>query len=836
MATAALSQSELLAMRDRLDQDPAPSPQIRTEQAVMRGIMDYLGGASAVSAQRMPLKHRYEMRTDAIIAYAHLNSVASQLQAKYKVVCRNPQKAAGIDRSLRRIYGTFVIQSSEARYMGWQAMVKEFEDFRPDWEYIDNNPDGTKSVKKVWDEGSIPMKVWAPFVPLRPETVQPHWNAAGRFNGIELGAVGPWSFSTVPTVVREVDGDRTTRDVVPVENSLWVVNNRHGEFGSIWGSPRTVTVYKFWKAYEAILAVINTAVQRKGDPLWLILYPTGDTPWGPDKVLTPNQVVAKQLATSARSGAVLTMPSEMYDRDETGSGGARKWEIVSVKFEDNLDKLLDIAKYLDIMKFRGMFISELSVAEGSGGTSSRNVAAVTGSKTDLLQYGAQLELEEQVNRYMIPQLSDVNFPELRDSPAEMKTLSFGEGDAELLSELLKSKANGRPDALPIDVVASLEKFGIDVEDPHTIVEAHNRMIKEAKEAKPPETPDKPQEAGTEKETGFYYAPREYINLGISDGDANLINSLPPTRHYQDTAVVDKMRVMRSLWFGLLKDQYEDFARMIEKGEVELGDDVVNWHHDNIELSDDDKDKRVKRIVGKIMAAWQYDSKRVKDVVSKTKDALTSIFSRAGEVEIKAAGLTLDDWSPDEGPLAKWVANNTGALIKSVEKTTKDQIRTYLQDAFKQDKSAKQMANGIRAHFSGFPSWRADLIAREETAQAYRAATLFAAETYGKRVQALDARLGDHRSDKVCIDRNGRLMDTTAAWRAHEEEHPRGTLAFRILRTDLSVQYVSIEEQPEVAARTDRERAIVFLRDDLTGEDEGRYLIQAVEWIEATSTS
>jgi hypothetical protein len=819
MAVETLSASDQEDLRQLLESDPAPSLQVRTEQAVLRGIMSYLGGGGTASSRSIPLNHRYEMRTDAIIAYAHLLSLASQLSAKWKIKCRNPQKAAAVDQSLQRIYGSFVLQTSEARHFGWQAMVTEFEDIYPDWEYIDGVGE-ERQVKKVWDEGNIPMKTWAPCVQLRPETVAPHWSAAGRFAGIELGTVGPWSFPT--TLISSVsNGTSTVKEVVPVERSLWIVHNRHGEFGSAWGSPRTQNVYKFWKAYEAILAVINTAVQRKGDPLWIVLYPDGSTPWGADGAVLPNQVVAKLIARQARSGAVLTMPSEMFEKD---AGGARKWDIVPVKFEDTLDKLLEIAKYLDIMKFRAMFISELSVAEGSGGSSSRNVAAVTGTKSDTLQFAAQLELDEQINRYLIPTYCDVNFPELRADPIEKVTLAFGDDEAQLLAELLKSRANANPDALPVDWVKGLERFNIDTTDPQSILNAEKRLVEEAKNRVVPPTPAGAQESGTQKETGFYYPPSEHIYLTSSRNNARLINSLPPIRPFQDMAIINDMLSVQAAWGSLLSDQYEDLARFIERDESEV---------DEVGLADEKSTP--KQIAERIVRSWRFDGKRVEGVVTRTKAALSSIFSRAFEVETKSAGLEVPEkWDPSKGRAGKWIDNNTGRLIKGVEKTTKDQLTTYLADALKTDKSAKQIADGVRAHFSEFPSWRADLIARQETTSFYRAATLFAAEAQGKKVQAIDARLGEHRSDKKCIDRNGRLMDVVAGWRAHEEEHPRGTLAFRIVRTDLSVEYVGREEQPDVAARIDKERGVVHLRDDLDGEDEGRYLIQAVDWIEATA--
>lgn len=815
---SAADAAEIQAIADR---DPAPSVQTRTEQAVLRGLLSWVG-ANSTSSERIPLRHRYEMRADAIIGYAHLLSLASQLQAKYKIVCRNPQKAAGIDAAYRRVHGRLTVQAAEARFFGWQFMVKQFGLMRPGWEYIDRSS-GDPVVKKVWDEGDVPMLVWEPFVPLRPETVSPAWDAAGRLGGVRLGVPGPFAFDTVTYLGQDA---KPGEQMVPLDYCFWHTNNRDGEWGSIWGSPRTRSVYRFWKAYEAALAVVNTAIARKGDPTWMILFPTGSSMWnGRD---TANQVIATTIANQAKSGSVLIMPSEMYDKDESGSGSARKWSIEAVKFEDSIPNLIEAMKYFDVMKFRAMGISELSIAEGSGGTSSRNVAAVTGSKSDTIQYASQLEFDGDVNNYMIPQLSEQDFPELRDEPAEKLTQTFGDDETRLIADLLRSYANKDPELLPMDVRSALESMNIDVEDPRTAVEAEKRMIEQASAAKPQASPAKPGESGVD-ESGFYYAPREHIQLSTRDGvmlvdDESLLEQLPPTKHYQDGVVIDQMRVIRALWFAQLKAQYEDFASYLGSDDLDAS---------GLELAEGDRKARVKKIVDRIVSAWRFDPEKTKTVVSKTRDALSAIFARAGEVETKTASLSTDDWKPEEKRLARWVSDNAAKLVRGVEKTTRDELRTFLLSEIQDDKRPDQIARDIRSHFSGRPAWRSDLIAREETRRYYNAATLFAAEEVGAgQLQALDARLGEHRSDKDCIDRNGKLYDVDQAWRVEAQEHVRGTLAWRILQTKITLEYFARDPENDVAARCDLEKHVVHLREDLGPEESGDYLLRSVDWLMA----
>jgi hypothetical protein len=815
--------------------DPAPPPEERSGGQLgylaQRDFLYGLGG-SGFSARRMTINQRYELRADAIIALANLAAMAPMLTAKWYVKCRHPAKAKGLEEALRRIYGPLIMGAFEAVNFGWQAQVKEFGFMRPSWEYIDrDDPDGPK-VKPVWDNGEIPMLVWEPFVNLRPETVEPLWDAKGRFDGIRVSGTGPLSFASVE--VPEFTGGTGGRKV-PVEFALWVVNNRHGSFGSAWGQPRTMHAFKFWRAGELVLRILERSAEHKGDPLTIVSYPSnGSIEW--EGRMVPNQQAANIIARRAKAGTILVMPSDLYDDGTSGKGG-RQWSIEYVKAEEKIDSLIAILKFLDVAKMRAMGMAEQGLIEGGGESSNRNVAKEFGERNNQSQFAFQTEIVETINRYMIPQLSEQNWPWLRDEPAEFVVMPFGNEGQEILSSLIKSKANSDAGGLPIDYSAALEYFNIPTLSTEAIVEAERRMAEAVKEqASGVEVkPDERGNAGREADTGFYYGAPERINLSTgseeTEAQTSVLASLPATRHFEDGHVLAQVVVIRRVWFDLLTQQYESLARHLEAdSDVDLSD---------LDLADSNEKRRRRRIAQRIVDSWEFESKRVARAIERTRRAVGAIFARAGRLELGRASLPASSWDPGDEKLTAWLNDHVASRVTKIERTTREQLRDFLVSEFEADRTPKQVADNLRRHFSEVPSWRADLIAREETASAYRAATLFAAEAAGaKQVQALDARLGPDRSDPECISRDGELMTIAQAWKAIEGEHVRGTLAFRITPGGATLALKRVEEPPEDdrdwAARVDLESSTIYVNGlaKVAPEEMGEYLVMAVDYVES----
>lgn len=816
--------AEVSKLREQLLVDQAPSARSRTNYFDPTVLVRRHG--RPYSSLRIPISTLMEMRTDAILRFAQLVALVSIFTAKWRIECSNPQKAAFIDKALRRIIGRLIVQYFESWNFGWQAMVKQFGLMNPGWTYIN---EAGKSVP-VWDGGpEVPALIWEPCVPLRPQSVAPVWTEGGDFNGIAIakaGAMGAYGVPTVPLAGGDIidipidihaffSNDDEHQQKVDLKHSLWVTNERDGQFGSVWGYPRLGYAFKYWWAYEMTFGILNRSVEKKGDPTIVVSYPVGDSMVG--GVKKDNQEIAFQIGQQARSGSVLAVPSEVWGEDMGTANQASKWGVDTLDFDTNFEQLKSVLQYYDVMKIRSMMVSELAIAEGSGGTSSRNVAAETGQRSAETQIFAMTELDEVINRYMIPQLADANFPEFRDEPAVKVTQAFGEDEAQLAADLLRSFANSDAEKLPIHKKRLLERFQIDSLEGPDLERWEQRMVAEAENSKPEPTEAKPGKAGV-TDTGFYYAAPEHIQL---EGDETMLASLPKTKHYSDRAILAQTRLVRKLMRDQLAEQYENFATHL--GEIDL------------DLSLADEREKAQLAAERIVKAWRFTGRSYAGAIKGAALALSKILARAGVLELSASRLRAK-FDPDHKQVVEWANANAGAMVLSVENTTRKQLTTFLANELQLGRDVEVISKNLRKHFSDFPDWRADLIAREETKRFYNAGTLFAAEAADvKQVQALDAR-GPGPTDADCVKRNGRLFSVADAWKESDSEHVRGTLGWRLIpvETQLSFTRLPSSEMDGVAARIDPAERAIYLVEDLDPETEGQYLERAVDWLIAST--
>jgi hypothetical protein len=807
--------AEVQRLRDDLLRDQAPSAQSRTNYFDPSVFVGRHG--RPYSSRRIPIATLMEMRTDAIMRFAQLVALTSIFSAKWKINCTNARKASFLDQALRRVIGRLIIQYFESWNFGYQAMVKEFGLMVPGWLYVD--PETGESAP-VWDEGGYPALVWEPCVTLRPGSVAPVWTPGGSLNGMAIAksGTGGYSLPMVPfaaddfldvpaSINANFTNDDESKTKVDITHTLWAVNERDAQWGSIWGYPRLGYAFKYWWAYEMTFGILQRAVERHGDPTIVVSYPMGSSNVSGKEV--PNQQIAFQIAERARSGSVLAVPSEVWGEDMATANQAVKWKIEYLQPSADFDKLVRVLEYYDTMRFRSMMVSELAIAEGSGGTSSRNVAAETGQRTAESQIFAQAELDELINRYMIPQLADANFPELADVPARKETQAFGADEAALAADLLRSYANSDADKLPIDKTALLRRFQIDALEGPALDRWQQELAARAEAATPPPTPAEPGGAAGVTDTGFYYQAPEHIQLAE---DEAMLAALPKTKHYTDRTVLAHTRLVRKLWRDLLAEQYEDFATYVAKADLNLAEDATD------------------SAAAKIVSGWRFVGKTAAATIKRVALALGKVLARAGSIELSSSRVPTDTWDPESKTLAQWIRDNAAAMVRSVDETTRKQLSTFLASELKAGRTAEEISVNLRAHFAEFPDWRADLIARTEVAKFYNAGTLFAGEAAGvKQVQALDAR-GPGESDPKCIARHGRIYDLSDAWQ--EDDHPRGTLGWRLIPpgTQLEWRRSPSSEMSGLAARVDRAERMIYLVEGLDSAIEGQYLERAVEWL------
>ena len=155
----------------------------------------------------------------------------------------------------------------------------------------------------------------------------------------------------------------------------------------------------------------------------------------------PNWEIALEMADRLRSNAVAAVPSTMAEAGMGESSNTqRAWDF---KFLETPFQSLQIFderfNYLNVMKLRSVWVPEQAFIEGEGGTSSRNVAAQMAEIFIESQALLMDEIDDEINRYMIPQLLIVNFPEFINNGGVAFKVSHGfrKEDIEFYKQVLQ---------------------------------------------------------------------------------------------------------------------------------------------------------------------------------------------------------------------------------------------------------------------------------------------------------------------------------------------------------------------------------------------------------------
>jgi len=794
--------------------EQAPSVQAQTQLfGGWRQAADTLG--SPFEVERIPLSKLHAMRRDPMLAFGLSFIKTPHMRAKWHIDARGPeganaQIAAHLDHDLREIYGPLVSAYLNSLDYGFQAIAKRFvEKEQIPATFIETNPEtGEQTEKPVWDQGNIAAIGWKPFVPLPPDIVEPMWTGQGEFNGIAYSTEGANAIAGIQSTATKTDTFN-----IDLYHSLWVTNEREANFNRLWGYPRLGYAYRYWWSYWFIWTIRDRAFERKGDPSTKIFHPEGSFIDDQGQEVTYADY-ALAIADRVRSGGSLALPSEPWE-DINGRGTIRKWEFEYVQEAVDFSQFDNPLEDMQVQKLRSLWIPELAFIEGGGGTSSRNVAAELGSSFIESQAVLSQQIEDHINRWVIPQWLAVNYADYVEQGGNAKLVIGGFADRDLdfttqVIQLIGQQEAGSAELLKLaDLEALLDDAGIPLAS-FEVQQRRQRQIEEAAAAaQAPVTA--PSTAGG---TGVTITPAgfsAYYETGGSEGTVHLsagtdfVENLPNTKHYEDKAIKGFARQLHNVYRQLELDEYEQAAIAIEKSS------------ESVELSGSGEIVELAKATD-LLKKWK-DSSRWPGAIRRTKEILKAIMKRAARGEVKDIK---GGKMPDDDTIEAWVNDHLEKVIPLIANTTREEVQKFVASQLREGVASKQeLAKRVREHFTDFPTWKASRIARTETRDVFNAGTLLAAEESGlRRVQALDAIHGD--TDQGCEDRDGEIFTISAAWK--EDEHPNGTLAWRPVPAELSIQFADIEG----AANWDEERVELTINRIVTDEARRKILKKVVD--------
>jgi hypothetical protein len=807
--SGAKSKRDLDHLRSALARDAARSTKAASGawRIDFDGLLDVLGQPFDVT--RIPLHKLHQMRRDPMIAFALLFCKVPLIRAAWYMKSDNAKAAAFADNALRRIYSRFVFQYCNSLDFGYSAIVKRFEFDKPDWTYLDQAKAGKE--KKVWDS-IIPALVWKPFQALPPDDVEPHWNDAGEFDGL--------TSREHTTSLLQFPGQKPPKRkvLVPLEKALWVTNEKDSVFGSLWGYPRIAYAYRYWWSYWYRWALADRHFEKDADPALIVHYPLIE---GVDA--DGNEVdyaeLALTLGEKARSGSNIALPSSLVKSEMDDKPTSQKeWEMSFLTGGGNFAAFQDTFAYLDIAKIRAIMVPEQAFFEGGGGTSSRNVAEQMGDVFFESQAVLMSEIDDHLNRFVIPQLIEANFgPGIH---VEKITKGFSSQDVELAKQIITLVGQADPNQLEVDLREILDQCGIPLLSPEQLKKKQEELAEQAAAAQPPPVAPQGRSAGV-NQWGFYYDAPEKIDLAMPD-------KLPRTRHYEDGEILYLMSTLREDWRQYWHEQYHEFANLVEQQQ-------------NVMLAEDDeyfpavpppgtpfqppKPPVPKKFTPKeILDKWLQTPEQLAAIARRVAGFIRSVMDVAGKRELGRVKLADVEWDQDRPEVVQWSSQRAAELVKGVSETTRQELRKFLSAEIDKVQSPVDIAENIRKHFGEWPTWKADRLARTEAMMAYNQATLLAYQAAGvKKVKAHDAAV-PQQSDPHCIQRDGRVFTIAQAFKEQQDEHPNGTLFWSPVVTlnplALSFEYVSdfmFEGRPAVGYYDDIEQKM-FLDEHISDED------------------
>ena len=540
---------------------------------------------------------------------------------------------------------------------------------------------------------------------------------------------------------------------------------------------------------------------------------------------------AISMGERMRSGGVIALPSEVYE-DNNGRGTLRQWEMEFTSDATNFDPFDASFDYLDVQKLRSLWIPEQAFLEGKGGTSSRNVAHELGDSFVESQAVLAAQLVETINRWVIPQWLAVNYPEFitGGGSAEFIMQGFADEDIEFVKQVIQLIGQQDQGAMEILKLTDLKKVLQDAGMPIASVAEQTRRSQElaqaAQAALPPavtgqagpggtvgvtQTPPQGTATAGTTTTGFaYYQPRESITVQLVESGNKFIDSLPDSPHYTDNAIRGHSRTLWRQFRKLYQQEYAEAISSIEEGpQVQTSEETEEEFR--VEMASPIESAK------RLLERWK--TSKLADALRNANTTMRLIAKRASKLELNKANLSA---SVLDEEIQAFLDKHLDEVATKISETTHNEVQDFIAARISEGVTDRQeLADLARDHFDGFPQWKTDRLIRTEVRDIYNAATLLAAEAAGvKQVQALDARL-TLDTDADCVRRDGKIFSLAEAKK--QDEHPNGTLAWRILpKVELSILR-SDDVGPGMLGRYDGVTQTVLLAKGISDEDERHYL-------------
>lgn len=199
-----------------------------------------------------------------------------------------------------------------------------------------------------------------------------------------------------------------------------------------------------------------------------------------------------------------------------------------------------------VVLHNSLMMSEQSLSEGQGGSSSRNVAQVMSSQRD----SAQASLMDLVIKVIMDQLVKpamaINMP-WYEGPLEMKTIGFGKEDNDVVRQMFQLAGQKDLSEFGIDLRRLADSRGFPMLDHAEQERMKQRMIAQANSTQTPAVEPTQGRRAIVTQSGFgemvYHQLHDRIDLSSRE-DGDFVASLPRSATWEDRGILDAARELR----------------------------------------------------------------------------------------------------------------------------------------------------------------------------------------------------------------------------------------------------------------------------------------------------
>ena len=289
---------------------------------------------------------------------------------QWTTVCEDKDIAEFIDQVLRPLWYNLLTATLTAVDFGFSAheIVYDVQDLTLSRKY---------EQKPFFNKKAI---VWKKFKSLYPDTVNIKLDEMENFDGIIQKWVG--------------------KDItIPVEKSFIFTHDKGDSFGNLFGVSRLKPAYDVWYWWINLVQFMMRYFERKGTPPVIVKFPLGQTKDGTD-----HADIALEIGKALIGESVVAIPSTTYENTPP------KWDLDYLLDDKRGEMFLSALTFFENKMLRAMFVPERTITQDSSSKAGSYSLSQTHADMFLLGEEALLvDIENQVNRYIIRRLVEYNF-------------------------------------------------------------------------------------------------------------------------------------------------------------------------------------------------------------------------------------------------------------------------------------------------------------------------------------------------------------------------------------------------------------------------------------------